>query len=790
MAVFFTVGIFQFGAGAQLITRIQIYNFALILASVAMSAAFLLHVSIAGSRLNALATTFAVVYPVLWFSVASFGLVCLLLYAHRSKIWPFGLLVSAVFTEAGADFIYARALMAGSYQVGGICSVLWSLSTALLIWAALEQLVLVGRGASFQTRVLTLSRRRLAEASVPAAAVAAVLVSASVSAYLTGHGIAFLLLLAALISAFVVVIGMREHWALSLERELRGVARKSAERLTSVLESTTDSVLVLDRNSRILFFNQRAAEMLSSRGAIQIGTMLGEYFPDQVGSMDAGLRDALASGRPTDFEHHLKESGAWLEVHAYPSPEGLSIFFRDISETRRAREEVRHLANHDPLTGLANRRVFREELRLSLVRGLPFATMFLDLDHFKEVNDTLGHPFGDLLLSQVAERLVAVVRDAGVVARLGGDEFAVLQREWVDRAATARLAQQILEAVRGPYAIEGETLSIGGSVGIALTPDDGLDPDLIFKKADIALYYAKAEERGSFRYFDSEMEVRLQEHQQLKADLAVALARSELSLAFQPIIDLHTNRIRSFEALLRWAHPERGMISPTVFVPVAEETGLIIPVGKWVLQRSCTEAMKWPTDIAVAVNLSPVQFSDPNLVDIVAGILLETGLPPARLELEITEAALLLDSDANLRTLKQFRTMGIGLALDDFGTGYASLGYVQKFPFTSIKIDRSFVTDPPNELRSQAIIAAVTGIGRALGIRTTAEGVETRQVLDRVRDFGCDEAQGYFFSRPTAAQHIADLLTMHAAAQKFHGRPRIGALAAAALVGPGVPAAS
>lgn len=777
LALFFTIGMFQYGAARHLISRIQIYNFGLILCAACLSSAYLLHASIEASRLGMLGTIFAFVYPVLWFSVAGFGLVCLLLYSHRSKRVAFTLLLLAAFAEATADFLYAKGLMEETYRIGGLVSGLWLLSIVLVIWAAVEQMYIRRLGESVRVHVLTIGRRRLAEASVPAITVAIVLGSACLAAIYSGYGKFFLFFCGPAAVLFAILIGLREHWALSLERDLRDASRHSQselaanqERLSAVLESTTDSVLVLDRQWRVVFCNGPAAAMIGEPNDVLLGVSVFALFPDEVSvRLDEHFKQVLASGCAVDFEQYLADKSTWLEVHAFPSPDGLSVFFRDISGAYRAREEITHLAHHDPLTGLANRLLFHTELEKGIASGEQTATLFLDLDHFKEVNDTLGHPAGDALLRQLADRLRACVRDFDTVGRIGGDEFAVILPGITARSEATSLAERILDDVRKPYLIDGQMVHVGASIGIAISPADGVDPDDIFRKADIALYCAKVDERGTYRLFEAEMELRLKNRQKLKSDLAAALGKSQFETVFQPIIDLHTNQVSCFEALLRWHHPLHGTIPPSVFIPIAEETGLIIPIGKWVLGQACAEACKWPQGIGVAVNLSTVQFGSAGLPAMVEAVLKDSGLSPGRLELEITESVLLRDSEVNLTTLQQIRALGVRIALDDFGTGYASLSYLQKFPFSSIKIDRFFITNLPDHRESQAIVVAITGLGRTLGIRITAEGVETRQQLDRVRRVGCDEAQGYFFSRPIAAILIPDLLKKFTAVQKFWG---------------------
>jgi diguanylate cyclase (GGDEF)-like protein len=385
-----------------------------------------------------------------------------------------------------------------------------------------------------------------------------------------------------------------------------------------------------------------------------------------------------------------------------------------------------------------------------------FAVILLDVDHFKEVNDTLGHPVGDALLLATAERLKACLRPSDLVARLGGDEFVVIA-EGAGAPEAVRLAQRFHETASTPHDIDGEQVRLGASMGIALSKGTETDPDRLFRNADIALYAAKASGRGAFRIFEASMELGMQERQALRADLRSALAKGELELHYQPLVDLRTEQVSSFEALLRWKHPTRGMVPPDLFVPIAEDSGLILEIGNWVLETACAEAVKWPREIALAVNLSTREFAGHELANNVAKALKGSGLAAGRLELEITESVLLRNSKANLETLHELRGIGVHIALDDFGTGYSSLAYLQQFPFSKIKIDRSFISGLPRSAASQAIVRSVIGLGMALGMRVTAEGVETEAQYDWVR-LGCNEAQGYYIGRPTAASEIPKVI--------------------------------
>ena len=549
-----------------------------------------------------------------------------------------------------------------------------------------------------------------------------------------------------------------------IQAELEGAkhaAEDAARQLGAVLESTTDCVIVLDREWRFTFLNQRAIDIVAP-GRNLLGVNIWQAFPDEIdGPFDHRYRDALNRQTPVEFEEFLPSLGIWLEVHAYPGPDGLSIFFRDASERRRAREQLIHMATHDALTGLANRGLLRQRLDQAIAQAkgdARTAVLFLDLDEFKAVNDTLGHPAGDRLLTEAAERLRECVRTTDTVARCGGDEFAIVQTGLTRPSDAAALAQRIIVALGAPYALDGTAVIVGVSIGIVLVQDIGAQVDQVLKDADIALYRAKAEGRGIYRFFEVGMDAHLQQRQQLKNDLQGALDRRELLLDYQPLVNLKTGGINGFEALLRWRHPQRGLVSPADFIPLAEETGVILGIGQWALRQACCEAAGWPGDITVAVNLSPVQFRSPDLVNKVADALSDSGLAAARLQLEITESVLLQDSEANLMVLHALRRLGVKISMDDFGTGYSSLGYLRRFPFDKIKIDRSFVGDLPDAAGARAIVRAVLGLSRSLGMTTTAEGIETAEQLSCLRMKGCEEGQGFLFGRPMSADLVIDFV--------------------------------
>jgi diguanylate cyclase (GGDEF)-like protein len=431
------------------------------------------------------------------------------------------------------------------------------------------------------------------------------------------------------------------------------------------------------------------------------------------------------------------------------------------NERARAEAQITHMAGHDGLTGLPNRVLFHQEMERALTRALrdePFAVLCLGLDRFKAVNDTLGHPVGDALLVEVAQRLKACIRDGDMVARLGGDEFALLQRGTQDPADATSLVDRITEVLGTPCHVAGYTVLIGASVGIAFAPGDETDADRLLKAADMALYRAKKDGGGTFRLFEQEMDAKMQARRLLEIDLRQALPNNEFQVYYQPIVSMRDYGVTGFEALLRWHHPTQGMVPPGEFIPIAEEIGAIAAIGVWVLRTACMDAMSWPNEIKVAVNLSPVQFKSKTLVADVAAALAASGLPAHRLEVEITETVMLQDTTTTLATLDELRSLGIRIAMDDFGTGYSSLSYLRRFPFNKIKIDQCFIRDLSDDHESMAVLRAITGIGVSLGMTTTAEGVETLDQLSRLRAEGCNEVQGYFFSKPKPVEEVANML--------------------------------
>jgi diguanylate cyclase (GGDEF)-like protein len=442
------------------------------------------------------------------------------------------------------------------------------------------------------------------------------------------------------------------------------------------------------------------------------------------------------------------KGGGWLALH------------EDVTQRRRQEREISHLARHDVLTNLANRALFREQLQAALLRlrqGQGFAVFCLDLDRFKAVNDTLGHPVGDILLKVVSERLLSCVRQGDLVARLGGDEFAIIQANVRDPESSEVLAARIVETIAKHYQINGHTIDISTSIGITMAPRDGSDADQLLKNADLALYRTKADGRNGFSFFKPEMDAHVQVRRQLENDLREAIEKDTLALSFQPAVCLQTRTVTGFESLMRWIHPQRGTIQPADFIALAEEANLVSELGGWALKRACAEAARWSSPRRVSINLSPLQIKR-DLIEVVLHALADSGLPPHRLELEITEAVLMQDSQNTLATLHQLRQLGVGLVMDNFGRGYCSLSYLRSFPFDKIKIDRALIADLDRSATTRALVEAIIGLGNSLGMVTVAEGVENYAQLEMVRGFACNEAQGFYFSSAVASGGVERVL--------------------------------
>ena len=571
----------------------------------------------------------------------------------------------------------------------------------------------------------------------------------------------------------VMARAMRVFKENAVQAALQGAElQETSVRLEAALSNMLQGLCLHGRDGRLEIFNLQFCSILginpadirpgmSIRNILEVSVAAGNYpgrdlenvvaerqaFIDRLET--GSLLIPLAKGRLVSIMHCPMPTGGWVAT------------YEDVTDRRAADAKIAYMARHDALTGLPNRLVLNERIEQALIeagRGRHAALLCLDLDDFKRVNDTLGHPVGDGLLIAVSDRLRACLREVDTLARVGGDEFVVVQSGILRPEDAKLLAERIIDLIQQPFVIDGHQIITGITIGLALIPNDGTDQSTILKNADIALYRAKGDERGTLCFFEAEMDLRLQLRRQLELDMRAGLTNNEFELFYQPLVGLESKQVVGFEALIRWRHPERGMISPGEFIPVAEETGLIVPLGEWVIKQACREASSWPGTIKVAVNLSPNQFKSKNLVPTVIQSLEESGLAASRLELEVTETLLLQDNESTLRMLHELRALGTRIAMDDFGTGYSSLSYLRSFPFDKIKIDQSFVRDLSQRNDSIQIVRAIKGLCAGLGMMTTAEGVETDDQFDTICAEGCTEVQGFLFSPPRPAFEVPAMM--------------------------------
>ena len=560
-------------------------------------------------------------------------------------------------------------------------------------------------------------------------------------------------------------------------RDEEALFKQSAElarinlRFDMALSHMTQGLCMFDENKRLVVWNRRYAELHDVPEALlKVGTPFEALVTDQLSrgvvkgyagpdAIKARVAELLEFPKDSQRIEELAD-GRFLLLSRQPMPGGgwLSVM-EDITERKRAEAEIVHLARHDVLTGLANRAEFNERLteaaRRLKRRGAAITVMMLDLDKFKAVNDTLGHPSGDLLLVEVGRRLQTTIRETDLLARLGGDEFAIIQQGASNQHEGAiALALRIIDAISAPFDLDGHEASVGISIGIAMAPEHGSDPEQLLKSADLALYDAKANGRNDFRIYDADLLKIAHTHQSAEEELRDAIKNREFEIHYQPIVEVRTSRVCGVEALVRWRHPQKGLIAPDEFIPLAESTGLINPLGEWILQQACTDAVSWPDHIKLAINISAVQFKKGNLLEIILCALVGSGLAPERLELEITETSLLENQEAHLATLRQLKNLGITMALDDFGTGYSSVTYLTNFPFDKIKVDRTFTRDILNRRDYAAVVSSVLALAQGLGALTTVEGIETEPQFEYMRQAGANLAQGYLFGRPVPLSQL------------------------------------
>jgi diguanylate cyclase (GGDEF)-like protein len=559
---------------------------------------------------------------------------------------------------------------------------------------------------------------------------------------------------------------------ISVLKEQEATLKGTNLRLDAALDNMSQGLCLYDAENRLQVVNRRFCEIfqlpreklqpgITFQSVLKLSVEAGNHVGKTAADLLTEHADFVGPHTIGTYFYELSFGRVVASVHRPTSDGGWVVTYEDVTERRRAEAKIIHMARHDALTNLPNRILFREQMERALRRvngEQSLAVLYLDLDRFKGVNDTLGHPVGDALLCAVTERLRMLVRSGDMVARLGGDEFAIVQVGAAQPTGAKVLASRVIEAIAEPFNIDGNQIVIGTSIGVAVAATDGNEPDQLLKNADMALYRAKADGRGTYHFFQPEMDAQMQARRILELDLRKAMVAGEFEIHYQPFVNVATGAIAGFEALVRWNHPTRGVVLPTEFIPLAEEIGLIVPLGEWVLRRACMDMATWDRELSVAINLSPAQFRNHTLVLSVISALGASGLAATRLELEITETVLLQDTATVLAALHHLRELGVRISMDDFGTGYSSLSYLRMFPFDKIKIDRSFVAELGKKGDCVSIIRAVTGLGSSLGMGTTAEGVETKEQLDILRAEGCTHAQGFLFGLPVPAQEIPTVL--------------------------------
>ncbi|MGI9426125.1 MAG: putative bifunctional diguanylate cyclase/phosphodiesterase [Hyphomicrobiaceae bacterium] len=557
-----------------------------------------------------------------------------------------------------------------------------------------------------------------------------------------------------------------------------------ARRFDTAITNMPHGMLMFDQKGFILVANQRVAPILKLRSDVDLkGWSTKRLIRHCVKAGIVSIEDAksitehLESGKLDAADEFIVESGGdlTLAITLQPMREGGGVaVIQDISERRLAEQTINRMAHYDTLTGLPNRHSFNNRLRQAFLRddvSERCALLFVDLDNFKQVNDTLGHSCGDMLLQRVSERLQDLLRESDMPARFGGDEFVILQSHMNAPTDASALANRVINELSRPYRIGSNEVVLGASVGIAKLGIDGDNPEKVLKNADVALYAAKAAGKKTYRFFEPEMDARAQARRSLELDLREAIEQDQFEMFYQPIIDLKTGDINTCEALVRWHHPKRGLVSPAEFIPVAEETGAILDIGRMALEKACVDCLEWPEDITVAVNISPVQFGREDVTDVIVRALKKTGLSASRLGIEITETALVEDTSAVRGVLQRLQAAGVAVALDDFGTGYSSLSYLHSLPLNKVKIDRAFLEGVTSHRRSRILLSGITRLSADLGLKVTVEGIETEDQLALVKqeDF-IHDAQGYLFSRPVPPKEIKAVIA------KFRERSQVGSV--------------
>jgi len=734
---------------------------------------------------------FSIVMPAVYAAACALLLGCVWIFRERAVRIPLGMMAAAVGIHGAADVLYAQAQVGNEYGASHYLNISWLVAFALQYWAAFEQ----GNQGS---RSLAPSEHRFRnlEAVFPAALVCICVIAIFVQRETINADAIGMTMLIAL--AFGVIRAWRE-WHVSLEeRRLNSQLKETEERFRTMCDATPFLVWLMDADLRCTYLNRSWCNF-TGRGLSEelAHDWVQDVHPEDREACTRGYRKGLATRTAFSVEYRLRGGDGryhWLLDNGMPryTPDGAFAGYMgyavDITERKEAEARIHQLALFDTLTGLPNRTLFRNRLEQALARagqqGLRLGVLFVDLDRIKSINDTLGHAAGDEMLREVGRRLSAAIGEHDTVARLGGDEFLIMVPELREAADITQLAERILAGLATPCEIQGHTLHVTASIGVSIYPRDGRDAETLQKHADVALYKAKEQGRNTYKLFDASMSAQAHDRLRVENGLRLALKRDELLLHYQPQIDLHSRAVVGVEALLRWQHPGSGLMPPAEFIAIAEDTGLIVPIGEWVLRTACMQARAWQAaglpPLRIAVNVSVRQLRESSLPRTIAAILEETGLPPDLLEVEVTESGIMANPDHSAGILREIQAMGVSIAVDDFGTGYSSLACLKRLPINRLKIDRSFIRDIPGDADDVAIAQTILAMARQLQLAVVAEGVESEEIMRFLQASGCEEAQGYFISRPLAADACAEFIRAAVQRRPLAASSPIGLIPAAA----------